>query len=575
MNSDNAQEAYELFHNRITQFYERHFPYRKIKLKKYIKDVSHGSPKHSKQQLKRKNGLCIKQLKSDNVIIKKQYLEYKNKLQKILRSAERKYYHQLIEEHKSNLTSSWRILKMVINRNKVKKNVISFKDNNSVIDDPTAVASRFNNFFTNIGPTLAKAIPKSNSSPVEYLNDKVKESILFSPVLENEVNMILNNLKNSAAEWDGFEPKIVKGIKNSILTPLVHICNLSITTGIVPNHMKIANVVPIFKSGDDALFTNYRPVSVLPIFSKVLERLVYNRLIAFLDKYKVIYEYQFGFRKKYSTHLALISLIDKLSSAMDQGDKVIGIFLDFSKAFDTVDHNILLLKLEHYGIRGTALDWFRDYMSGRKQFVTYNGVKSSRFNVSCGVPQGSILGPLLFLSYVNDIQNVTHHSFPLLFADDSNLFVTVKDLEIVENKANEDLCNIIDWLYANKLSLNIKKTHYIVFTSGNVNIMDLNIKIKNCDIFRVYSTKFLGVHIDSKLKWKQHINYRDAKLSKCIGILIKARMYLPKSSLLTLYYTFAYPYFLYCIHVWGKTYQSYLKILRSYTEETNPIDNLF
>ena len=189
-------------------------------------------------------------------------------------------------------------IKIVINRNKVKKNVISFKDNNAVIDDPTTVASRFNICFTNIGPTLAKAIPESNSSPVVYLNDKIKESILFSPVLENEVSMIFNNLKNSAAGWDGFEPKIVKGIEDSILRPLVHICDLSITTGIVPNHMKIANVVPIFKSGDDTLFTNYHPVSVLPIFSKVLERLVYNRLIAFLDKYKVIYEYQFGFRKK-------------------------------------------------------------------------------------------------------------------------------------------------------------------------------------------------------------------------------------------------------------------------------------
>ena len=130
---------------------------------------------------------------------------------------------------------------------------------------------------------------------------------------------------------------------------------------------------------------------------------------------------------------------------MNQGDKVTGIFLDFSKAFDTADHNILLLKLEHYGIRGTALDWFRDYMSGGKQFVTYNGVKSFRSNVSCGVPQGSILGPLLFLIYVNDIQNVTHHSFPLLFADHSNLFVTGKDLAIIEKKANGDLCNIVDW----------------------------------------------------------------------------------------------------------------------------------
>ena len=293
-------------------------------------------------------------------------------------------------------------------------------------------------------------------------------------------------------------------------------------TGIFPNELKKANVVPIFKSGDDMVFSNYRPVSVLPIFSKLLERLVYNRLIKFINDNKLLYDYQFGFQRGKSTQLAVMMLVDKITEALDNKECVIGIFLDFSKAFDTVDHEILLLKLEKYGIQGTELQWLNDYLSNRRQYVTCSNYKSSFGTITCGVPQGSILGPLLFLMYINDLSKVSEYCFSLLFADDTNMYHTGKDMKKVCDQVNEDLKNVQEWLNCNKLSLNIRKTHYMIFTPRNKIIDDIDVKFCNNVIERVYVTKFLGVQIDSQLTWKTHVEYTCKKLSKSIGILSKA-----------------------------------------------------
>ena len=197
-------------------------------------------------------------------------------------------------------------------------------------------------------------------------------NLYFDPVTEQEIYKIIDTFKDSAAGWDDLKSTMIKHIKESITTTLVHICNRSFETGIFPSELKIANVVPIYKSGDEMVFSNYRSVSVLPVFSKLLERLVYNRLISHINDNKLLYEYQFGFQKGKSTYLAIMMLVDKITEALDQGECVVGVFLDFSKAFDTVDHNILSQKLHKYGICGFELLWFEDYLSNRMQYVTYN-----------------------------------------------------------------------------------------------------------------------------------------------------------------------------------------------------------
>ena len=294
--------------------------------------------------------------------------------------------------------------------------------------------------------------------------------------------------------------------------------------GVVPSELKLAKVVPLFKSGDAMTLSNYRPVSVLPVFSKILERLMYTRLLAFINKHKILYKFQFGFRGGHSPHLALIYLIDKISNALENGDCVLGVFLDFSKAFDTVNHDILFTKLHHYGIRGVALDWFKSYLKDRKQYVCFNGTDSCTKYIRCGVPQVSILGPLLFLIYINDLASISDKIFTLLFADDSNLFLSGKNPDDLIESMNNELIKVVDWLNINKLSLNIKKTHFIIFRNKHERIETRNeLTINDVVIEMTNSTKFLGIMIDQHINFQRHIAYVKGKISRSLGILYKAR----------------------------------------------------
>ena len=212
-----------------------------------------------------------------------------------------------------------------------------------------------------------------------------------------------------------------------MIGPLCYIINVSFDKGHVPDELKIANVEPIFKKGDATLIKNYKPISILPVFSKIFKRLIYNRLNKYIVKHNILSNSQFGFKKGYSTYMALTILIDKITSAMDKKEHAIGLFLDFAKAFDTVNHDILLRKLDHYGIRGIALQWFQLFVW--KTTVKYNGINSVLKNITCGVPQGSILGLLLFLIYINDLGAVSQITFPIMYADDTNIFIQGKDLK--------------------------------------------------------------------------------------------------------------------------------------------------
>ena len=305
------------------------------------------------------------------------------------------------------------------------------------------------------------------------------------------------------------------------------------------------------------VFNNYRPVSLLCILSKVFEKVRYSRLSSFLERNKILLNNQFGFRKHHSTYMALMILLDKIVKALENDDNVIGIYLDFSKAFDTVDHGTCLLKLGHNGVRGSALKWIKSYLSDRQQYVTYNGVSSQLKNINCGVPQASVLGPLLFLLYITDLSNVCKCTMPLFFADDTNFVINGSNINELESLINSELAEIAKLLKVNKLSLNINKTHYMIFTTKRKIIPGIVINIEGHIINEVDSTKFLGVYLDNKLNWKKHIAY----VSGGIGLIIKARKLLNSDALITLYYSFIFPYLSYCNHIWGATYATNLQKL--------------
>ena len=271
-------------------------------------------------------------------------------------------------------------------------------------------------------------------------------------------------------------------------------------------------------------FNHYRPVSLLCMLSKVFEKIMYDRLQNFVDKFYLQYAHQYGFRKNRSTYMALFSLVDSLTQALEHREHVVGVHLDFSKAFDTMDHMKMLQKLYHYGVCGCARDWSPRYLTNRSQFATYNGVKSNLNNVKWGVPQSSILGPLLFLLHINDLSFACKWTFPVLFADDSNLFLICKNTDHVQQMINDELKDIVIWLRANKISLNISKHIIFCFLKQK----RYTVKCKNWNHWSTYNMcdqkKFLGVIIDNKLIWKEHIYYIIVKVAKGIGIIPKVRI---------------------------------------------------
>ena len=277
---------------------------------------------------------------------------------------------------------------------------------------------------------------------------------------------------------------------------------------------------------------NYRPISLLSDIEKIIEKLMYKRLSNFLDINNLIYSLQFGFRQKYSTTHTLINLTESIRQTLDEGSFGCDIFVDLQKAFDTVDHKILLHKLEFYGIRGVCNDWFQSYLSDLKQFVSINGYNSDLMPVIYGVPQGSVLGPLLFLIYINDLHKAIRYCKVHHFADDTNLFHTNTSVKNLNKLANHDMKQLNNWLSANKISRNVEKTELVIFKSPRKVLFDeIKIKLTGKRLYPSNSVKYLGVRIDKFLHWHDQVNNIAVKLNRVNALLLKIRNYVNMKTL--------------------------------------------
>lgn len=496
---------------------------------------------------------------------KNKYKTYRNVLSKLLKSAKKHYYTNKIRMSFGNTNKTWAVINELLNKTpqKIVPTLLKSNTHNTLpVTDKFEIAEKFNDFFINIGPNLSSNIT-SNTHFTQYLKGNYLNSFFFRPVNEQAVMKELNNLNpRKSVGLDKMHPQLIRHAANIIARPLTHIINCSLSQGIFPDPLKVAKIIPIYKKGAATDVSNYRPISILSIFSKIFESFVNKQLINYLESNHVLLDTQFGFRKKYSTKLALIDLISEICDNLDKGVLTFGVFIDLKKAFDTINHDILLKKLEHYGIRGLPLKWFTNYLTHRKQSVHINAASSNDKDVQCGIPQGSILGPILFLIYINDISNSTNSFHFRLFADDTNLFKFLKDKNINLNQINSDLNLVYEWCNSNKLTINTDKTKYMIIKTSQKNVnIEGDLGIDGSPIEGVKSAMYLGVSIDNNITWKSHIQNVVKSIAPKVGIISRIRHYLPKSALILIYNSLILPHLSYCIEIWGNTYTSYLNPL--------------
>ena len=561
--STDPDTALDEFYEKINSVINKCFPIKTISRKR-TKDKPWINLQLRKKILRRDRLFKTKTLRP-TLHNKEAHKQFRNQVNKELEQAETLYYREKLNSDKKNLKNLWDIAGSIINPKKSKKrNFIKqlIIDKKRLTKDQD-IADGINNFFSTIGNKLAEEITVTKDFR-DYLGKPNEQSIEATPTTLAEITKIINNLQGKKAGGDdGIRPLFLKLGVDYVSRPILHIVNLSIKHCKVPDKLKIAKVIPVHKKKDKDLPGNYRPISLLSSINKILEKVMCKRLTDFLEKQKIIFKYQFGFRKKHSTIQAVIEIVDNIIEYIEKGFLVAGVYLDLSKAFDCVDHEILLYKLHHYGIRGDTHRWLQDYLSNRKQFTHVNGTDSKLQTVNIGVPQGSVLGPLLFIVYVNDIAAATGADQVRLFADDSNIFVADKDPAVLKNKMVDKMCHLNLWFTSNKMTNNVSKAAYSIFTNQSTIPATLNtVTIGNDTIERVKYSRYLGLQLDDKLEWNEHLEILKSKLRKTIQAFKIVKNYLTDDQKRIMYYSYFFSRLQYGIELFGHTSKGQMKELQ-------------
>ena len=527
-----TQDSYDHFSETFFSIYNLYFPERSKYLNKNFHSIFPWMTKGLLVSRSKKILLCKLNLKKPSETTLSDYKTYRNMYAKILKASKKLYYDNQLVKYQSDCKKTWEILRKVINKSKRSDNSItSIISEGKTIYNPGLIADKFNEFFVNIATKIVEEIhPSTQNLSDAHPTAESDLSFKFSeePLTISEVQESIEQLKNkSTVDSDGLSSIFIKRIALTISKPLLTIFSKSFSDGTIPRQLKSSKIIPLFKSGDHSSMDNYRPIALLSTFSKILEKIVCNRLSNYLEKNNLLSKFQFGFRKEHSTLHPMVHFMNKITAALENKMHTIAIFCDLRKAFDSCDHKILLCKLRRMGLSGTELLWFENYLTNRLQSVFINGAYSSLLTTEIGVPQGSILGPLLFLIYINDLPN-SSELITFLFADDTTLMHSNKDIYELVTFVNIQFRKVVEFFRMHKLSLHPLKTKFMLFSNSqavkNTNIeifldsnnADENDPNKRIPIIRVLpdddcpAVRFLGVYFDPNLNFtskKFHPNY--------------------------------------------------------------------
>ena len=553
---------YEILEHALKETHSECFPERRVRFndKKHKKTpwITNGILRSINTRNKLYKKLKNTKIDSPNYITNKtNFNKYRNTLNKTITNAKRVYYKEIFNLYKHDMKKTWGVISETLNR-KVKNSVAeTMTINGQDCSNKEIIVEEFNKFFATVGEKIEQNIRKHEGSHYRnYLTNDIRCNFAFHLIDNNATMRIIKNTKISTSKGhDGISSELLRLITNDISKCITVIINQSLTSGIFPNSLKIAKVTPIFKKENNKLITNYRPISVLPVISKIFETVIHEQLSEYFISNNLFCPQQYGFRKNSSTELAALELLDRVLDQMDKHKIPINFHINLSKAFDSLRHDILLDKLTYYGVTHPAKKLIESYLSNRKQFVQVGNIKSTMKQVSTGVPQGSIVGPLLFNICINDIVKASSKFAFILYADDTTLNSTLdlfgNDTEEIQNSILSELKKVFKWLDVNKLCLNVSKSKFMLFQMPQKRVPHLLFSIDRMHIEQVTEFNFLGLIIDSNLNWKAHLSAIGNKISRVIGLLRKLKYIFPKQVLHSIYNSLIMPHLNYSLLAWG------------------------
>ena len=492
----------------------------------------------------------------------------RNKVNKVNIDLKRDYFTNKIASHEGDIKSTWKTITLVLNKKSKTTQITTLDVDGEKISNHEAIAEHMNTYFCNIGQDLSKKTPATLNPLLkgEYPVNPEGTRFHFQPVNSNQVASVLGKFKSSM----GFGTECILNIGLPIISDsLCDMLNLSIAIGVFPDSWKIARITPIFKSGKTDDRSNYRPISILPVLSRIFEKLIFNQLYKYLDTSKHSFPKQSGFRRLYSVVTSLLSCTNDWYKNIDTGKYTALVFIDLKIAFDTVDHGILLKKIQKYGVSGNELAWFTSYLQDRRRLSKINGVSSQIEKIHCGVPQRSCLGPLLFIVYINDLPLCLERCQVTMYPDDASISFSARSVNDLNLTMNKELDSLRKWLQCNKLSLNVLKTQAMVI-GFRPNLKKISTKlveppsfsIGGSEVEMVHNVNYLGVQIDRHLSWDEHIHFIRSKVSRAIGFLKYAKKLLSQDILCKMYRGIVEPHLRYCCSVWGACGGTRLQVLQ-------------